>query len=250
MALVAALYPVESRGLPLGLVSAVQEFGSVLGPLFGAAVLAFTSWQGIFAINCAAGLLLWVAVRALPALRRRGRRRRPRASPAACAAGRRWPPWSWCRSPSPPSTSWSTPSSRSAGHHLRRGLRPSRRRRRPWTTQVGFAAVALSVLAVARDARRARRPPAARLARRDRPGRGRLPRGGAGRYRPGVRDRRPRGVGVLRAGPVLPARLRSSRSSRWSSTCAGPGTRWSPAAPSPLDPPGGRWWSACSSAGH
>lgn len=65
MALVAALYPVESRGLPLGLVSAVQEFGSVLGPLFGAAVLAFTSWQGIFAINCAGGLLLWVAVRAL-----------------------------------------------------------------------------------------------------------------------------------------------------------------------------------------
>jgi MFS family permease len=65
MALVAALYPVERRGLPLGLVSAVQEFGSVLGPLFGAAVLAFTSWQGIFAINCAAGLLLWVAVRSL-----------------------------------------------------------------------------------------------------------------------------------------------------------------------------------------
>lgn len=65
MALVAALYPVEHRGLPLGLVSAVQEFGSVLGPLFGAAVLAFTSWQGIFAINCAGGVLLWVAVRAL-----------------------------------------------------------------------------------------------------------------------------------------------------------------------------------------
>jgi MFS family permease len=65
IALVAALYPVERRGLPLGLVSAVQEFGSVLGPLFGAAVLAFTSWQGIFAINCAAGALLWVAVRTL-----------------------------------------------------------------------------------------------------------------------------------------------------------------------------------------
>ena len=65
MALVAALYPVERRGMPLGLVSAVQEFGSVLGPLFGAAVLTFTSWRGIFAINCAVGLLLVVVVRVL-----------------------------------------------------------------------------------------------------------------------------------------------------------------------------------------
>lgn len=65
MALVAALYPVDRRGLPLGLVSAVQEFGSVLGPLFGAGVLAFTSWRGIFAINCAVGLLLVVVVRVL-----------------------------------------------------------------------------------------------------------------------------------------------------------------------------------------
>ncbi|GAA3653169.1 hypothetical protein GCM10022237_11280 [Nocardioides ginsengisoli] len=62
MSLVAALYPVERRGLPLGLVSAVQEFGSVLGPLFGAAVLSFTSWRGIFAINLAGGALLAVAV--------------------------------------------------------------------------------------------------------------------------------------------------------------------------------------------
>lgn len=65
MALVAALYPVERRGLPLGLVSAVQEFGSVLGPLFGAVVLAFTSWRGIFAINVAVALGLWAVVRVL-----------------------------------------------------------------------------------------------------------------------------------------------------------------------------------------
>jgi MFS family permease len=62
MSLVAALYPVERRGLPLGLVSAVQEFGSVLGPLFGAMVLSFTSWRGIFAINLAGGAALLVAV--------------------------------------------------------------------------------------------------------------------------------------------------------------------------------------------
>ncbi|MGA8255813.1 MAG: MFS transporter [Nocardioides sp.] len=67
MALVAALYPVEQRGLPLGIVSAVQEFGSVLGPLFGAVVLSFTTWRGIFAINAAVGVLLIVAVRALRA---------------------------------------------------------------------------------------------------------------------------------------------------------------------------------------
>ncbi|WP_246142691.1 MFS transporter [Nocardioides rubriscoriae] len=65
MALVAATYPVEHRGLPLGLVSAVQEFGAVLGPLFGAAVLAFTSWRGIFALNCAAAVALWAVVRVL-----------------------------------------------------------------------------------------------------------------------------------------------------------------------------------------
>lgn len=65
MSLVAALYPVDRRGLPLGLVSAVQEFGSVLGPLFGALVLSFTTWRGIFAINLAGGAVLLVAVSAL-----------------------------------------------------------------------------------------------------------------------------------------------------------------------------------------
>lgn len=65
MALVAALYPVERRGLPLGMVSAVQEFGSVLGPLFGAAVLSVSSWRAIFAINAAVALLLVVVVRVL-----------------------------------------------------------------------------------------------------------------------------------------------------------------------------------------
>ena len=65
MALVAALYPVERRGLPLGIVSGVQEIGSVLGPLFGALVLSFGTWRTIFAINLAVGVLLVVAVRVL-----------------------------------------------------------------------------------------------------------------------------------------------------------------------------------------
>jgi MFS family permease len=65
LALVADLYPVERRGVPLGVVSAVQEIGSVLGPLFGAAVLAVSDWRAIFAINLAVGLVLAAAIRAL-----------------------------------------------------------------------------------------------------------------------------------------------------------------------------------------
>jgi MFS transporter, DHA2 family, triacylglyceride efflux pump len=65
LALVADLYPVERRGVPLGIVSGVQEIGSVLGPLFGALVLAVADWRAIFAINLAAGLALAAALRVL-----------------------------------------------------------------------------------------------------------------------------------------------------------------------------------------
>ena len=65
LALVADLYPAERRGVPLGLVSAVQEIGSVLGPLFGALVLAFADWRVIFLINVVVGLLLAAAIRSL-----------------------------------------------------------------------------------------------------------------------------------------------------------------------------------------
>ena len=78
LALVADLYPVERRGIPLGVVSAVQEIGSVLGPLFGAAVLAVSDWRAIFAINLAVGLVLAAAIRALaPSERPSGPRRLP-----------------------------------------------------------------------------------------------------------------------------------------------------------------------------
>ncbi|MBC7276402.1 MFS transporter [Nocardioides sp.] len=65
LALVAALYPVERRGVPLGLVSAVQELGSVLGPLFGAVVLAVADWRAIFLLNLVVGVVLAVAIRRL-----------------------------------------------------------------------------------------------------------------------------------------------------------------------------------------
>ena len=77
LALVADLYPVERRGVPLGVVSAVQEIGSVLGPLFGAAVLAVSDWRAIFAINLAVGLVLAAAVRALAPRAPVSTRRRP-----------------------------------------------------------------------------------------------------------------------------------------------------------------------------
>src|SRR5665647_3494200 len=48
LALVADLWPPERRGTPLGVVGAVQELGSVLGPLLGAAVLAVADWRAIF----------------------------------------------------------------------------------------------------------------------------------------------------------------------------------------------------------
>ena len=65
LALVADLYPTERRGLPLGIVSAVQELGSVLGPLFGALVLAVADWRAIFAVNLTVGLVLAAAVSSL-----------------------------------------------------------------------------------------------------------------------------------------------------------------------------------------
>jgi MFS family permease len=63
LALVADLYPAQRRAVPLGIVSGVQELGSVLGPLFGAAVLAVSDWRAIFLANLAVGLVLAAALR-------------------------------------------------------------------------------------------------------------------------------------------------------------------------------------------
>ena len=64
LALVADLYPVHRRAIPLGIVSAVQEIGSVLGPLLGAVVLAVADWRVIFLLNLAVGLVLAAAIAA------------------------------------------------------------------------------------------------------------------------------------------------------------------------------------------
>ena len=62
LALVADLWPPHRRGVPLGVVGAVQEVGSVLGPLLGALVLAVSDWRGIFWLNVALGLALALAL--------------------------------------------------------------------------------------------------------------------------------------------------------------------------------------------
>src|SRR2546429_4273405 len=76
LALAADLYPAGDRSPVLGAVSALQEIGSVLGPLWGGLVTASSfGWTWIFWINIpAAGLLLWAL---WPAVRAGGAERRP-----------------------------------------------------------------------------------------------------------------------------------------------------------------------------
>ena len=62
LALVADLWPPERRGVPLGVVGAVQELGAVIGPLYGAVVIALADWRAIFWINLSAGLALATGV--------------------------------------------------------------------------------------------------------------------------------------------------------------------------------------------
>jgi MFS family permease len=82
LALVADLWPPDRRGTPLGVVGAVQELGSVLGPLLGAAVLAVADWRAIFWLNVVLGIVI-AAVLALTA----GREVRPALRPLPAVLG-------------------------------------------------------------------------------------------------------------------------------------------------------------------
>ncbi len=85
LALVADRWPADRRGVPLGAVGAVQELGSVVGPLYGAALLAVGEWRLIFWTNLVLGL---VVVAALGLQRSSGAGEGPAA--AAGGPGARW----------------------------------------------------------------------------------------------------------------------------------------------------------------
>ncbi|MBV9659834.1 MAG: MFS transporter [Acidimicrobiales bacterium] len=73
MAVVARRWEPDERGTPLGMIGALQELGSVMGPLYGAAVVAAASWRAIFWINVPVTVLVATAFLA-------ARTRQPRAA--------------------------------------------------------------------------------------------------------------------------------------------------------------------------
>ncbi|MBV9099652.1 MAG: MFS transporter [Candidatus Dormibacteraeota bacterium] len=62
LALVADQWPAERRSVPLGVVGGVQEFGSVIGPLYGALILSVSTWRAIFWLYIPIALLLGSAL--------------------------------------------------------------------------------------------------------------------------------------------------------------------------------------------
>lgn len=74
LALVADLWPAGRRGVPLGVVGAVQEVGSVVGPLYGAVITTVSTWRAIFYVNMPLAAIIAAGVRGRRAAPREARR--------------------------------------------------------------------------------------------------------------------------------------------------------------------------------
>ena len=66
MALAAGLLPPQRRGLALGLVGGAAEAGSMLGPIYGGAIVELSNWRWIFWLNVPQAALLFAALCWLP----------------------------------------------------------------------------------------------------------------------------------------------------------------------------------------
>src|SRR5215467_6779643 len=71
LALAADLYPAGQRGFAIGTVSAIQEAGCFLGPVYGASLAAgLGTWRWVFCLNLPLGALiltgLWLSLRRSP----------------------------------------------------------------------------------------------------------------------------------------------------------------------------------------
>ena len=71
MALASTLLPPERRGLALGIVGGAAEAGSMLGPVYGGAIVELANWRWIFWLNLPQAALLLVALLWLPNQRNR-----------------------------------------------------------------------------------------------------------------------------------------------------------------------------------
>jgi MFS family permease len=89
VAMVAARWSPDARGLPLGVIGALQELGSVIGPLYGAGIVALASWRMIFWVNLPITLLVaagfWFTRRPPDPIARPTRRATPTGSQVAGA---------------------------------------------------------------------------------------------------------------------------------------------------------------------
>ena len=74
MALATTLVPRGQRGLALGIVGASAEAGSMLGPVYGGAIVELLSWRWIFWLNVPQGAVIFMALFWLPNRRDTGAR--------------------------------------------------------------------------------------------------------------------------------------------------------------------------------